>query len=91
MPGACFGEEIREIIIVPDVIVQNKIFGQPKGFAFESIRCFVDRLITGEEFPVTLRESAYGVLAILAIMESAKTRMPTEVDYGSLQGDLYEG
>lgn len=76
-------------VVVPDVIVQNRIFGKPKGFAFESIRSFVDCLLTGEEFPVTLRESAYGVLAILAIMESARTRMPVEVDYGILQGDAY--
>lgn len=69
-------------VIVPDVIVQNKIFGQPKGFAFESIRAFVDGLISGQEFPVTLKEAALGVLAILAIMESAKTRTPVEVDYG---------
>ena len=71
-------------VIVPDVIVQNKIFGQPKGFAFESIRAFVDCLISGQEFPVTLKEAATGVLAILAIMESAKTRTPVEVDYGRL-------
>ncbi len=71
-------------VIVPDVIVQNKIFGQPKGFAFESIRAFVDGLISGQEFPVTLKEAAQGVLAILAIMESSKTRMPVEVDYGKL-------
>lgn len=76
-------------VVVPDVIVQNRIFGQPKGFAFESIRSFVDCLITDEEFHVTLRESAYGVLAILAIMESARTRMPVEVDYGCLAADRY--
>ena len=78
-------------VTVPDVIVQNSIFGKPKGFAFESIRSFVDCLITGEEFPVTLRESAYGVMAILAIMESARTRMPVDVDYGPLQADAYPG
>ena len=71
--------------------MQNSIFGKPKGFAFESIRSFVDCLITGEEFPVTLRESAYGVMAILAIMESARTRMPVDVDYGPLQADAYPG
>lgn len=76
-------------VIVPDVIVQNKIFGQPKGFAFESIRSFVDGLISGQEFGVNLKESAYGVLTILAIMESAKTRMPVEVDYGPLKDDVY--
>lgn len=71
-------------VTVPDVIVQNKIFGQPKGFAFESIRAFVDCLLSGEEFPVTMEEAAMGVLAILAIMESSKTRMPVDVDYGDL-------
>ena len=76
-------------VVVPDVIVQNKIFGKPKGFAFESIRSFVDCLLTGEEFQVSLREAAYGVLAILAIMESARSRMPVEVDYGPLQDDEY--
>ena len=76
-------------VVVPDVIVKNKIFGQPKGFAYESIRSFVDCLISGEEFHVTTKESAYGVLAILSIMKSAETRMPVEVDYGCLQNDKY--
>ena len=69
---------------VPDVIVQDTIFGQPKGFAFESIRSFVDCLLSGEEFHVSLRDAANATLAILAIMQSAETRMPVEVDYGSL-------
>lgn len=76
-------------VIVPDVIVQNRIFGQPKGFAFESIRTFVDCLLSGEEFPVTLRESAYGALAILSIMKSAESHVPVDVDYGILQSDQY--
>ena len=67
-------------VTVPDVIVQNKIFGQPKGFAYESIRVFVDCLISGEEFPVSLEDAAYGVIALLAIMESSETRMPVEID-----------
>ena len=67
-------------VTVPDVIVQNKIFGQPKGFAYESIRAFVDCLISGEEFPVSLEDAAYGVIALLAIMESSETRMPVEID-----------
>lgn len=70
-----------EKVIVPDVIVQNSIFGKPKGFAFESIRCFVDCILENKEFPVTLKDSAHTSLAILAIMESAKTRMPVEVKY----------
>lgn len=68
-------------VIVPDVIVQNHIFGKPKGFAFESIRGFVDCILEDREFPVTLKDAANTSLAILAIMESAKTRMPVEVVY----------
>lgn len=68
-------------VTVPDVIVQNHIFGKPKGFAFESIRGFVDCILEDREFPVTLKDAANTSLAILAIMESAKTRMPVEVVY----------
>lgn len=68
-------------VLVPDVIVQNTIFGKPKGFAFESIRGFVDCILSGNEFPVTIYDAAYTSLAILAIMESAKTRTPVEVQY----------
>lgn len=68
-----------EKVTVPDVIVQNHIWGQPKGFAFESIRSFVDCLFTGTEFPLTLYDAANTSLTILAIMESARKRMPVEV------------
>ncbi len=68
-------------VTVPDIIVQNKIFGAPKGFAFESIRHFVDCIISGSEFPVTVYDAANTSLAILAIMESAEKRMPVEVTY----------
>lgn len=68
-------------VTIPDVLVQNHIFGKPKGFAFESIKAFVDCLLSGEEFPVTLLDAANTSLAILAIMESAKTRTPIEVEH----------
>lgn len=67
---------------VPDMVVQHSIFGSPKGFAFESIRAFVDCVLSGDPFPVSLDDAARTSLAILAIMESAKTRMPVEVNYG---------
>lgn len=70
-----------EKVTVPDVLVQNHIFGAPKGFAFESIRSFVDCLISGEEFAVSLEASACASLVILAIIESAKTREPVMVNY----------
>ncbi|RCX13522.1 putative dehydrogenase [Anaerobacterium chartisolvens] len=68
-------------VIIPDVIVQNTVFGKPKGFAFESIRGFVDCIIDGSEFPVTIYDAANTSLAILSIFESAKTRTPVEVQY----------
>ena len=67
-------------VTVPDVLVQDHIFGSPKGFAFESIRGFVDCVLEDKPFPVTLEDAANTSLAILAIMESAEKRMPVEVD-----------
>ena len=71
-------------VTVPDIIVRNQIHGRVKGFAYESIRSFVDKLATGEPFVVSLEDAARTSLAILAIMESARTRTPVDVDYGSL-------
>lgn len=70
-----------EKVSVPDVLVQNHIFGAPKGFAFESIRSFVDCLLSGEDFHVSLEAAAQASLVVLAILESAKHRTPVEVDY----------
>ena len=63
----------------PDVLVQHFIHGQPKGFAYESIRHFIDHLVTGEDFLVSLEDAANTSLIILAIMESAKNGMPVKV------------
>ncbi|MCL2480051.1 MAG: Gfo/Idh/MocA family oxidoreductase [Treponema sp.] len=65
---------------VPDVLVRNKVHGMVKGFAYESIRSFVDKLVTGEDFIVSMEDAAQVSLVILAIMESAKTRMPVEIN-----------
>lgn len=69
-----------ERVTVPDILVQNHIFGAPKGFAFESIRAFIDCLLSGEDFPVSLEDAARVSLVVLAIMESAKSRMPVAVE-----------
>ena len=63
----------------PDFFVKNHIFGEPKGFAYESVRSFVQCLYTGEDFHVGLYDAANTTLTLLAIMESAKTRMPVKV------------
>ncbi len=65
----------------PDLLVRHFIHGKPKGFAYESIRHFVDQLISGEPFLVTMEDAYNTTMVILAIMESAKTRMPVEVRY----------
>jgi predicted dehydrogenase len=70
-----------EKVTVPDMVVQHSVFDYPKGFAFESIRSFVDCILSGEEFKVSVEDAANTSLAILAIMESAKTRTPVEVRY----------
>ncbi len=71
-------------VTVPDVLVRNKVHGRVKGFAYESIRSFVDKLATGEPFIVSMEDAAKTSIAILAIMESAKTRTPVTIDYGTL-------
>ena len=73
-----------EKVMVPDIIVRNQIHGRVKGFAYESIRSFVDKLAANEPFVVSLEDAARTSLAILAIMKSAKTRTPVEIDYGVL-------
>jgi predicted dehydrogenase len=65
---------------VPDVLVRNTVHGRVKGFAYESIRSFVDKLATGEDFIVSLEDAAQVSLVILAIMESAKKREPVEIE-----------
>ncbi len=65
----------------PDVLVRHSIHGSPRGFSYESIRHFVDRLIDGREFLVSLQDAANASLVILAIMESAHKRRPVKVDY----------
>lgn len=67
-------------MITEDILVKNFVFDKCRGFAFESIRSFIDKLVSGEEFHVTLREAANVSLALLAIMESAETGLPVKVE-----------
>ena len=66
---------------VPDVLVRNTVHNKVKGFAYESIRSFVDKLATGEDFIVSIEDAAQVSLVILSIMESAEKREPVEIKY----------
>ncbi len=65
----------------PDVLVRHFVHGKARGFAYESIRHFVDSLVSGRDFLVSIEDGANTSLVILAIMESAKTGRPAEVQY----------
>ncbi|MBD3306239.1 gfo/Idh/MocA family oxidoreductase [candidate division KSB3 bacterium] len=65
----------------PDILIMPTIHGKPTGFAYESIRDFIERLVSGEEF-ISGFEDGYRVSkVILAIMHSAETRQPVDVVY----------
>jgi predicted dehydrogenase len=69
-----------ERMITQDVLVTNSVFGRCQGFAYESIRSFVDALLKDEEFHISLREAANVSLAILGIMQSADTGVSVDVE-----------
>jgi len=69
-----------EKVTTPDVLVRNYVFSKCRGFAYESIRSFIDKLYSNEEFYVSLKDAANVSLAILSIFESAKTGQPVEVE-----------
>ena len=65
----------------PDVLVNHFVHGKARGFAYESIRHFIDNLVTGGELLVSLEDAVNTSLVILAIMESAETGRPVKVKY----------
>ena len=67
-------------MITQDILVKNQVFDRYAGFAYESIRSFVDKLASGEAFHVTLNEAANVSLALLAVMRSAETGQPVKVE-----------
>lgn len=65
----------------PDVLVKHSVHGRLKGFAYESINSFVDKLASDEPFIVSLEDAANTSLAILGILESARTGKVVKVDH----------
>jgi predicted dehydrogenase len=65
----------------PDCIVKPQVFDRHVGFAYESIRDFVDCLALGKPVRATLEDGLAVTSVILAIMESAAKREPVTVRY----------
>lgn len=74
-------EVTEEKSITPDILVSNMVFDRCKGLSYESIRDFIDRLVDGREFRVTLEDARKTALAIIAIHESADLGIPVDVQY----------
>lgn len=65
----------------PDVLVSHFVHGKAKGFAYESIRSFIDCILSGEDFVVSVEDAVSNSLVILAIMESVQKKQPIAVQY----------
>ena len=65
----------------PDILVNPMVQEMPVGFAYESIRAFVNALALGRPIRATLEDGIKVSQVILAIFESAEKRVPVEVDY----------
>lgn len=74
-------EVTEENTSTSDILVSNRVFDRCKGLSYESIRDFIDRLVDGREFRVSMEDARRTAIAILAIMESAEKGMPVEVNY----------
>ena len=65
----------------PDCLDGPLIRGRHVGFAFESIKEFVECVATGRKVPATLEDGIQVTAVLLAMFESARTRQPVEVTY----------
>ncbi|MBN2551748.1 MAG: Gfo/Idh/MocA family oxidoreductase [Spirochaetales bacterium] len=66
----------------PDCLVKPRVRDRHVGFAYESIRDFVDCLYLGKRVQASLDDGLKVTQVVLAIMESASSGVPVEVNYG---------
>lgn len=64
---------------VPDVLVNNFVRDTATGFAYQSIRHFVDAMINGYDFYVSLKDAYNVTMTVLAVLEAAKSGQPVKV------------
>ena len=65
----------------PDLLVGPLIHGRHAGFAYESIRSFVECLMSGKPVLSSLEDGMRVSRVILAMMQSAEKREPVKVGY----------
>lgn len=71
----------EERTTTPNCIARPVINGRVEGFAPNNIRAFTDGLYYGIPFNITVDEAVDSCLALLAIMESARTKQVVECVY----------
>lgn len=77
----CFQVFDESNIFQPDFFIRNYIHGKPKGFSYESINDFIEKIYFEEEFIVKFEESVNVNKVLFAILESSKIREPVSVKY----------
>jgi predicted dehydrogenase len=65
----------------PDFLVKTRIQEKPVGFAYESIRSFVDALANDKPVLSNLEDGIKVSQVIFALFESAESGRPVDVDY----------
>ena len=72
-------QRFSDTVSVPDILVNNYVHGEPTGLAFQSIRHFVDRMIDGAPFGVSIEDAYNNTVTLLHVMKSAETGNPVKV------------
>ena len=72
-------QRFSDTVSVPDILVNNYVGTVPSGFAFQSIRHFVDRMIDGAPFGVSLEDAYNNTITLLHVLESAASGNPVPV------------
>lgn len=72
-------QRFSDKVCVPDILVNHYVDDVPSGFAFQSIRHFVDRMIDGKPFGVSLEDAYNNTITLLHVMKSAESGEPMRI------------
>ena len=65
----------------PDFLVKTRVQEKPVGFAYESIRSFIDALAHDRPVLSSLEDGIKVLQVIFALFESAESGRPVDVNY----------